>query len=106
MSTKDIDTQRSSSPWRVFKDVSAQNAKNRNTYTAKQQAAADTFADCLKMAFAGETYINYRNKFIAVKIERPITKDKFYKAMIEGIVKDRNYDVRRSAQGVIYRIPR
>ena len=106
MSVKELDTQKSTTPWWVFKDVASQNAKYGPTYTAKQKAAADTFADCIKMAYAGNVYINYRKKFIAVKLENGIVRDKGYARMVAQIVEERNYEKVETAQGDIYRISR
>ena len=103
---KDIDTQRSSAPWRVFKDVAAQNERNRATYSNKQRDAASKLEGYLKHAYYGKTYVNYRDNFIAIKVERARTKDKFHKVLVEAVVKDNGYEVRRSEQGIIFRIPR
>ena len=86
--------------------MSAQNERNRATYSNKQRNAADKLENYLQHAYYGKTYINYRDKFIAIKVERARTKDKFHKLLVEAVVKDNGYEVRRSEQGIIFRIPR
>ena len=103
---KDIDTQTSTTPWRVFKEVNAQNERNRATYTNKQRDAASKLEGYLKHAYHGKIYVNYRDNFIAIKVERARTKDKFHRILVEAVVKDNGYEVRRSDQGIIFRIPR
>lgn len=106
MSVKTIETKTSNTPWFVFKDVKAQNAKYGPTYSAKQKSAAETFADCLKLAYTGNVYINYRKKFIAVKLERGFKKDKMFALAVAGIVAEKGYTEVESEQGRIYRLPR
>ncbi len=103
---KDIETKASRAPWLVRKEVSAQNERNRATYSNKQRNDADKLQDYLKHAYHGKTYVNYRDNFIAIKVERARTKDKFHRILVEAVVKDNGYEVRRSEQGIIFRIPR
>ena len=106
MQEKESNVHSSMRPWWSIADAAKQNQENRRRFSAKQLAAADTFADCLKLAYAGNTYINYRAKFIAIKIERPITKDRFYKEMIEATCREKGFEKVRTKQGIIYRMPK
>lgn len=90
----------------------AMNAHFRNremagTYTLQQQCLAQRTLDLLDMAYAyANSYINYRKKFIAVKIEGAIKRDRKMAAEAMSILAERGYQVVKSAQGIVVRIPR
>jgi hypothetical protein len=90
----------------------AMNAHFRNremagTYTLSQQCLAQRALDLLDTAYAyAESYINYRKKFIAVKIEGAIKRDRALAKEAVSILEDRGYEVVSSAQGIVVRIPR
>lgn len=90
----------------------ALNAHFRNremacTYTREQQCLAQRALDLLDCAFAyAESYINYRKKFIAVKIEGAMKRDKKMAAEAVSILESKGYDVVSTPQGIVVRIPR
>jgi hypothetical protein len=90
----------------------ALNAHYRNremamSYTPAQQCMAQRALDILDEGFAyDESYINYRKKFMAVKIEGAIKRNRKKAAEIIGILEDRGYSVVSTAQGIVVRIPR
>lgn len=90
----------------------ALNAYYRNremaaTYTLSQQCLAQRALDLLDTAFAyAESYINYRKKFIAVKIEGAIKRDKMLAREAVSILEDKGYSVVSTPQGIVVRIPR
>ena len=90
----------------------ALNAYYRNremacTYTREQQCLAQRALDLLDTAFAyAESYINYRKKFIAVKIEGAIKRDKTMAREAISILEGRGYGVVSTPQGIVVRIPK
>ncbi len=90
----------------------ALNAYYRNremaaTYSLSQQCLAQRALDLLDTAFAyAESYINYRKKFIAVKIEGAMKRDRKLAAEAVSILEDKGYSVVSTPQGIVVRIPR
>lgn len=76
-------------------------------YTEKQKVAAERMKLALEMMYSARAFhVNYRDRFIAVKLDRPTVRDRKNLALMEtewaaaGVVK------RATAQGIIYRIPK
>ena len=90
----------------------AVNAYYRNrelacTYTREQQCLAQRALDILDCAYAyAQSYINYRKKFIAVKLEGALRRDRARAAEAVSILESRGYEVVVTAQGIVVRIPR
>jgi hypothetical protein len=90
----------------------ALNAYYRNremacTYTREQQCLAQRALDILDTAYAyANSYINYRKKFIAVKISGAVKRDRRLAAEAVSILADKGYDVVATPQGIVVRIPR
>ncbi len=77
------------------------------TYTREQQCLAQRALDLLDTAYAyAESYINYRKKFIAVKIEGAIKRDRRLAAEAVSILEGKGYEVVSTPQGMVVRIPR
>jgi hypothetical protein len=90
----------------------ALNAHYRNremacTYTREQQCLAQRALDLLDTAYGyAKSYINYRKKFIAVKIESAVKRDKKLAEQALSILQERGYEVVSTPQGIVVRIPR
>ena len=90
----------------------ALNAYYRNrelacTYTREQQCLAQRALDILDCAYAyAQSYINYRKKFIAVKLEGALRRDRARAAEAVSILESKGYEVVVTAQGIVVRIPR
>lgn len=76
-------------------------------YTEKQKIAAERMKLVLEMMYSARAFhINYRDRFVAIKLDSPTVRDRANLAMMEtewaaaGVVK------RATAQGIIYRIPK
>jgi hypothetical protein len=76
-------------------------------YTEQQKVRAERMKLALELVYSAKAvHINYRDRFIAIKLDRPTVRDRRNLAAIEadwaaaGIVK------RATAQGIIYRIPK
>lgn len=90
----------------------ALNAYYRNremacTYSREQQCLAQRALDLLDCAYAyAESYINYRKKFIAVKLEGALRRDRKLAAEAVSILEGKGYTVVSTPQGIVVRIPR
>jgi hypothetical protein len=76
-------------------------------YTEKQKVAAERMRLVLEMMYSARAFhVNYRDRFVAIKLDRPTVRDRKNLAQFEtewaaaGVVK------RTTAQGIIYRIPK
>jgi hypothetical protein len=77
------------------------------TYTREQQCLAQRALDILDTAYAyANSYINYRKKFIAVKIAGQISRDRRISKQAISILEDKGYEVVTTPQGLVVRIPR
>jgi hypothetical protein len=82
------------------------NREMRSTWTSEKRSAAQTVLDLLDMAYKGNFYINYRKKFIAVKVDAPIVRDRLTVKAVKAVFKDNAYDVVNTPQGLVVRIMR
>lgn len=96
-----------------FKYAAVIDARMKNIAGASKHSAAKKLkaeAEKMKMALemvynAACVYINYRDKFIALKMESPTVHDKATLALLEGDWAAEGITKAVTAQGIIYRIP-
>jgi hypothetical protein len=83
--------------------------ENKMTYTPREQARAETFKDLVGIAFpASECFINYRKKFIAVKISKP-SKARMISSqaqMFEAVMEDYKATKVVTETSIVYRVPK
>ena len=85
-------------------DAQRRNNNNRSHYTSAQIRCALSVRDLIDTAFSYRNlYINYRQKFIAIKAEFARKKDALANEVIE-LFKTSGYDVVSTPQGLIVRI--
>jgi hypothetical protein len=85
-------------------DAQRQNSNNKSTYSQEQIRKALTVRDLLDSAFSYKTlYINYRQKFIAVKAEGARARDSMAREVVT-LFESNGYAVAQSPQGLIVRI--
>jgi hypothetical protein len=102
-----IDAKPSATPWFVHQDVKRLNDQWGPTYTPKQRTEAQKALDLLHTAYHYKgAYINYRKNFIAIKIDRPIKRNKLYAVTADSYFADKGYSKVVSPQGFVIRIPR
>ncbi len=107
MKSHGIDNEESPSKWAAAYDARMRNIEVGSTYTYAEKTRADRMKYALELCFnAKEFHINYRQKFIAVKIDSPELKDRKSLRLLEGDWEKEGIVKRASAQGIIYRIPR
>ena len=107
MNTRELDTQAAPNKWWAARDARMRNFAMSTKYTDAQKVQAERMRLGLGMVYstAKEIHINFRKRFIAIKIEQPTVRDRKNLALLEadytraGIVK------KVTAQGIIYEIP-
>ena len=107
MQAKDLDTNAAGNKWWASRDAAIKSYAESTRYSAAERLAAERMKLGLEIVYASKAiHVNYRGKFIAIKIEMPQVRDRKMLAVLEkdyslmGIVK------RLSPQGLIYRIPK
>lgn len=105
---KDIDTKPAGRyAFAAAKDAERYSDECRAVYDSRQRAAAETFRDVVVMAYSGKSiYVTYRKRFIAVKIDAPVLRNRHIRNEVDAICSERGYETVRSTQGITFRIPR
>ena len=107
MYTRDLDTQPATNRWWARRDADLLNLRWEPTYTERQKIKASQMRGCLELCYGyRETHINYRERFIAIKVDRAVVRDRIMLRTLEKEWTDSGVERRTTAQGVIYRIPR
>lgn len=94
---------------RVFAaaDARRRNALYEVQYTAKQRAFAEAFKDQVANAFIrSKVYLNYRERFMAIKVDRPSVRDRISSAVaaVEDFCAKNGITVHRTAGALVFRI--
>ena len=85
-------------------DAQRRNTNNKSFYTQEQIRKAVTVRDLIDTAFSYKSlYINYRQKFIAIKAEGARAKDALAKEVVK-LFESNGYGVVSTPQGMIVRI--
>lgn len=93
--------------WLHAEDAAKRNAMYRRKWTAEQRELAHRFAACCEDVFPrSKVYINWRKKFMAVKVERPETAALLTdEAQLLGdSVRAMGWAVKVTKNGIIFRI--
>ena len=89
------------------RDASMRNIAQKSHYSEAQCLRAERMRMALETVYsAKKVYINYRSKFIAVKLEFAIARDRKSIAVLEADYAREGISKQISPQGVIYRIPK
>jgi hypothetical protein len=89
------------------RDARMRNIVESSHYSEKQKIAADRMALALELVYhARAIHINYRKKFISVKVDRAYVKNRENLQYLEAEYETLGYKKSSSPQGVIYRIPK
>ena len=77
---------------------------NRARFTAAEQARAETFADVVRLAYAGEVIVNFRKTMATIKVMNKLIRDKRAAETLLQICKERGYKMRVSEQGINFNL--
>jgi hypothetical protein len=107
MFTSVLKTEESSNKVGAYLDARMRNLAGKSHYSYKDQTRAERMKLVLELVYtAKEIYINYRAKFIAVKVDGARVADKVSLSELEAEWADQGITKAVSAQGVVYRIPK
>ena len=85
-------------------DANRRNSNNKSFYSQEQIKKAITVRDLIDTAFSySNLYINYRQKFIAIKAEGARARDSLAKDVVD-LFETNGYGVVSTPQGMIVRI--
>jgi len=108
MKTNELDTK--SAGYYAFaaaRDARMRNIVESSHYSEKQKIAAEGMALALELVYKAKgIYINYRKKFIAVKVDHAYVRDRANLASLEAYYEALGYTKSASAQGITYHIPK
>ena len=75
-------------------------------YTSQQKLNAERKKLVLEMAYYGQVHINYRKKFVALKVVNTNVQNRKLLAELEQDFAKQNIARVITAQGIVYRIPK
>jgi hypothetical protein len=108
--TKTIDTEATTNSFYAvlaYRDAQRINSNWKSTYSDAQKLIATKAEMILSEGYSFQNmYVNYRQRFIAIKLANARVKDRAVLSQVESILEGYNFEKRESAQGVIYRLPR
>lgn len=81
--------------------------ENKIRFSAREQARAETVKDLVAIVYPGSTcYVNYRQKFISIKIEKPNKPNSRSAVQLDEVMSDYQAVKVVTPQGIVYRIPK
>lgn len=91
----------------AIRDARIRSYVNSTLYTDIQKVRAERMKGALELCYQNSgVHINYRQRFVAVKVDRAEVKRKPELRLLEQDWSNEGITKRVSPQGVIYRIPR
>jgi len=75
-------------------------------YTSQQKLNAERKKLVLEMAYYGEVHVNYRKKFVALKVVNTNVQNRKLLAQLERDFAEEKIARVITAQGIVYRIPK
>lgn len=101
-----LDSVESKNKWFSAKDAKKRNAECCTLYTEEQKVRAERMKMALSLVYDSIMFIDYRKKFIAVKVQAPQVTSSKQLALLELAYAEEGIKKVVTAQGVIYRIAR
>jgi len=107
MQTQELET-RSAGRYAYFaaQDAAVKSYAASTHYTSQQKLNAERKKLVLEMAYYGEVHINYRKKFVALKVVNTNVQNRKLLAELEQDFAQENVARVITAQGIVYRIPK
>ena len=91
--------------WFAERDARMRSAVNSTTFSDAQKLKAERVKLALEMVYSAEkVYIEYRKKFISVKVHKAEVRDRKGLVLLEMCYKNEGLEKVKTAQGVTYRI--
>ena len=93
--------------WAAARDAAVRSYAASTKYTQAQKILAERIKLGLEMVYAAAAiHVNFREKFIAIKVDQPCVRDRINLNLLEKDYQAQGITKAESAQGIIYRIPR
>ena len=93
--------------WFAERDARLQSAVNSSLFTDAQKLRAERVKLGLELVYSAEkVYIEFRKKFISIKVNKPNVRDRKGLALLEVSYTAEGFEKCKTAQGVTYRILR
>jgi hypothetical protein len=107
MQTRELERAKAPWAWVAARDARQRSLAAQSHYTQAQQVAAERMRLVLECVYANrKTYVTYRQKFISVKVEAALVRDRRALREMETEWAQLGYEKLVTDQGVTYRIPR
>ncbi len=107
MKTSVLKTEESVNPVAAYLDARMRNYAGKSHYSYAEQTRAERMKIVLEIVYcAKDVYINYRGKFIAVKVDGARVADRVSLSELESEWAEQGVTKAVTAQGVVYRIPK
>ena len=91
--------------WFAERDARMQSAVNSSLFSDSQKIRAERVRLGLEMVYSAEKiYIEFRKKFISIKVNKPNVRDRKGLALLETSYKDEGFEKCKTSQGITYRI--
>lgn len=91
--------------WFAERDARMRSAVNSTTFSDAQKLKAERVKLALELVYSAEkVFIEYRKKFISVKVHKAQVRDRKGLAMLEMCYANEGLEKVRTAQGITYRI--
>lgn len=105
MNTIDYDVDEIRIPkWIAAEDARKRNRNNESLYSITQKNIADELYRLAFNVYASRVYLNYRENFIAVKVETPRISDYALLTTLEKFCDVNNIERVRTKNSVVYRL--
>ena len=107
MNVRELDTLSAPNKWFAARDARMRNYAMSSLYNEVEKLKAQRIKMGLELVYnSKEIHVNYRAKFIAIKIDNPAVKDRKNLRLLESDYDKQGIVKRKTAQGIIYRIPK
>jgi hypothetical protein len=104
MKARSINRDEATVPWYAARDARMRSAVEATHYTDMQKAKCEGMRFALEMVYGfKEIHITYRKKFVAIKVEHPIIRERKALRLLESDWGSNVVKI-RTAQGIIYRV--
>jgi hypothetical protein len=91
--------------WFAERDARMRSAVNSTTFSDAQKLKAERVKLALELVYSAEkVFIEYRKKFISVKVHKAQVRDRKGLAMLEMCYANEGLEKVKTAQGITYRI--
>ena len=105
MQTIALDTKESSSKFFAFIDAKRKSTINATHYTDRQKLRAEQIKSALDIMYDSHSYIEFRKKWIAIKLDKPVVRDMHMLEEFEELWSNEGLTKVITSQGITYRIP-